>query len=91
VEYILAALATFFNFAIIRWKIQHHRYEDAVLDFIVLLVLSAIFGGYGGMVVAMIASTMISLYLLAKPPTLFSGLIKDFKKAYNDDETKTPT
>ena len=86
-EYLFAALATFFNFAVIRWKIQHKRYDDALLDFTVLLTLSIIFGGYGGMVVAMISSFMISIYLLVYPPTLFSEIVKDFKDAYAESYT----
>jgi hypothetical protein len=60
-----------FNFLVIYAKIRHSRYLDAGLDFILLSVLSVLFGGsYSGLVVATVASAIISLYLLVKPPKI---------------------
>lgn len=58
--------------------------EDAVFDTALFIVMAGMFqGSYGGMVVAMIASLIISVYLWASPPTFFSGetgVLKTFLK-----------
>lgn len=60
-----------FNFLIIYAKIRYKRYLDGSLDFFVLAVLSILFGGsYAGLVVATVASAVVSLFLLAFPPRL---------------------
>jgi len=70
-------LAAAFNFLIILKKIRMERYEDAMMDFGGLVILSYIFGGtLGGMMIATIASAVISFSLLMTPP-LFTS---------NDDE-----
>lgn len=74
-EYMIIAVATFFNFIILKWKFEHERYADLVFDVATLVVISWLFAGtLGGMIVGMIASALISLYLLVFPPKF----MKDF-------------
>ena len=62
-------VATFINFAIIKWKIQKGRYLDVFLDVTVLIAVSYMFiGTMSGLVIGMIASAMMSMYLLVSPP-----------------------
>ena len=69
--YIIIGIATAFNFLIIKWKVEHVRYADATLDVVTLTILSFLFSGsYSGLVVATVASAVISLYLLAFPPRI---------------------
>ena len=85
-EAILIALATAFNALIIKWKLEHSRYEDAALDFTILLSLAMLFGGsMGGMIIATMSSFFVSLYLLASPPKFTksvktSEFLSEFKK-----------
>lgn len=68
-EYLIMGVATFFNFIILLWKFQNGRFADLSFDIATLVVISWLFSGtLGGMIVAMIASAMISLYLIAFPP-----------------------
>jgi len=72
--FLLIGIATAFNLLIIKYKLEHRRYEDATLDAAILFGLAAIFSGsYGGLVVATISSAIISLYLLASPPRFLSS------------------
>lgn len=69
--YITIGIATAFNFLILKWKVEHARYADAALDVFTLTILSFLFSGsYAGLVVATVASALISLYLLAFPPRI---------------------
>lgn len=69
VELIVIGIATAFNFIILKWKFEHERYGDAVLDIGVFFALNWMFGGtMSGMAVAMLASMIVSLYLLGNPP-----------------------
>ena len=85
-EFILIAIVTSFNFLIIKWKVEKKRYEDAALDAAILVILSSFFGGtMGGMIIAVIASFIVSIYFLASPPKFLSsknteGFITEFKK-----------
>jgi hypothetical protein len=70
-ELAIIGVVVAFNFLVIYAKLNHKRYLDAGLDFTLLAVLSILFGGsYAGLVVATIASAIISLYLLVKPPKI---------------------
>lgn len=73
-EYLLIAVATFFNFIILKWKFEHERYADLAFDVATLCAISWLFSGtLGGMIVGMIASALISLYLIAFPPKFLQG------------------
>ena len=70
-ELALLGIATAFNFIVLKMKIESKRYGDATLDIIAILILSFIFGGtLGGMMIAMVASAVISLYLYFYPPRI---------------------
>jgi hypothetical protein len=74
-EALLIGLATAFNFLILKTKIEKSRYQDAIFDAIVLLLLSIMFGGtLGGMVIATIGSAIVSLSLLISPPKFLSNI-----------------
>ena len=83
-EVIAIAIATALNLIIIKWKFEKERYGDASLDILALLALNYMFGGtLGGMVIAMIASAIISTYLFFSPP--------NFDNWETDEETPNPT
>ena len=74
-EYLIIAVATFFNFIILKWKFEHERYADLAFDIATLVCISWLFAGtLGGMIVGMIASALISLYLLAFPPKFLQSI-----------------
>jgi hypothetical protein len=84
---LIIGIATAFNFIIIKWKIEKTRYGDAILDISSILTLAYIFGGtLGGMMVAMIASVIISLYLYKYPPNFLGNknIIKIIKDKYDE-------
>lgn len=70
-EFAVIGIAVAFNFLIIKHKFEKQRYADGTLDVILLAVISLLFAGsFGGLVVATIASAIISLFLLFYPPKL---------------------
>ena len=85
-EALLIGVAASFNFLIIYWKIEHKRYLDAGLDAGILFILSSLFSqSTGGMVIATIASAVVSLVLLIKKPkipvddTRLTEFVSEFK------------
>ena len=79
-EFIIIGIVTAINMIVIISKVKHNRYEDAFFDFTLLLAVVILFSGsYGGMVVAMIASMIISIYLYAYPPQFFRSFVKSRK------------
>ena len=86
-EFILVGMATAFNMLIIKWKLEKERYEDAILDGTILFTLAFTFqGSYGGLVVATIASAVISLYFIAFPPKFAQGLLQKFKDSLKEED-----
>lgn len=70
-EYIFIGIAVAFNFMVIYFKLQRHRYADAILDVSLLAIISFLFAGsFGGLVVATVASAIISCVLFFFPPKL---------------------
>jgi len=70
-ELVIIGITVAFNFLVIYLKIVRKRYVDGALDFAVLGTLSILFGGsYAGLVVATIASAIVSIFLLAYPPNI---------------------
>jgi hypothetical protein len=85
VEALLIGVAASFNFLIIFWKVEKHRYMDAGLDAGILIMLNMIFShSSGGAVIATIASAVASLFLLIKKPTLKidNTRVKDFMEEF---------
>ena len=86
-EALLIGVAASLNFLVIYWKIEHKRFIDAALDGGVLFLLTMMFNqSTGGMVIATIASAVISLFLLIKKPELpipdidAKAFIEEFRK-----------
>lgn len=70
-ELALIGVVVAFNFLVIYAKAMNKRYLDAGLDVILLATVSILFGGsYAGLVVATIASAIISIYLFFSPPRI---------------------
>ena len=62
---IIVGLAIGFNFVILKWKYDHGRHNDLIMDVAVLGILSYLFGGTGeGLAAAMVGGMLVSLYLL---------------------------
>ena len=76
-EFIIIGVVSAINLIVIIHKFKKGRVEDGIFDSVLFVVLASMFAGsYGGMVVAMIASLMISIYLLASPPKFFAAFMK---------------
>lgn len=66
---IVIGIVTAFNLIIFKIKFEQGRYGDLALDFVTFAFLTAFFGHtLGGMMIAMIAGTLVSLYLFIFPP-----------------------
>lgn len=71
--YLIMGIAAAFNVIVIKWKLENSRVGDATLDGGILILLAWVFGGtLGGMVIATVSSAIVSIYLLAFPPKLFT-------------------
>ena len=67
----IIGVITFFNLIILKIKWERERYADLTVDISAIVVLNYFFGGtLNGMTIAMIASFLISLYLLVFPPKI---------------------
>ena len=70
-EFAIIGIAVAFNFLVIKYKLEKKRFADAALDIILLTVVSFLFAGsFGGLVVATVASAIISIVLFIFPPKL---------------------
>lgn len=68
-EVLMIGIVTAINLIILKWKFEQERWGDLVLDVTSLYLLSVMFGNtMSGMVIAMIASAIISTYLYFNPP-----------------------
>ena len=68
-EAVIVALVTVANILIIKWKLEHKRFEDAFFDGGILVVLIMVSGGtLGGLIISTIVSFVISLSFLISPP-----------------------
>lgn len=84
-EYLLIGIVSAFNMLIIKFKLDRKRYEDAIFDTTLMVVLAYLFAGsYGGMVVAMVASLVISIALFISPP-MFTAKARMFLNEQWDD------
>jgi len=76
-EFIIIGIVSALNLIVIVHKFKKNRVEDGIFDSLLFIFMVVVFSGsYGGMVVSMIASLIISIYLWFSPPTIFSTLIK---------------
>lgn len=70
-EFAIIAIAVAFNFLVIKYKFEKKRFADGILDVSLLTIISFLFAGsFGGLVVATIASAIISVFLFFFPPKL---------------------
>ncbi len=73
-ELLVIGIIVALNIIIVMLKVRHSRTADAILDASLLLLVTIVFGGsYAGLVVATVASLIISIYLFLHPPIFFSG------------------
>jgi hypothetical protein len=92
-EFLIIGIVSALNLIIIVSKFKRGRIEDGIFDTGLFAFLTIVFSGsYGGMVVAMIGSFVVSLYLLIRPPTFFRDAMKSktakksiFNKANSSD------
>jgi hypothetical protein len=88
-EYLIIGLVSAFNMLIIKFKLDRKRYEDAVFDTALMLLLAYLFAGsYGGMVVAMVASLVISIFLFISPPRFTGKASKYLTEQWDDFESQ---
>lgn len=91
-EFLILGIVVALNIIIIKMKFERKRHEDAIFDSLLLLGVTVVFGGsYAGLIVGTIASLFISLYLLASPPTFFSGANGVFAEFKKRAKRKRPT
>lgn len=87
-ELLVIGIVVALNIIIILRKFKASRTEDAIFDSILLGGITVVFSGsYAGLVVATVASLLISIYLYARPPTFFSGkngIFSKFKEGLKD-------
>lgn len=70
-EYFIIGIAVAFNFLVIKYKFEKKRIADGLLDVSLLAIISFLFAGsFGGLVVATVASAIISGILFIFPPKL---------------------
>lgn len=81
-EFLIIGVVSALNLIVIVHKFKKGRVEDGIFDSTLFTVMAIMFSGsYGGMVVAMISSLIISIYLWSSPPTFFRKAIKQYPKA----------
>jgi len=76
---LIAGICTAGNILILKVKIERKRYSDALLDGLIFVALGFVFmGTVTGLQIAVIASSVVSLWLWFFPPKEFFG---DFIKS----------
>jgi Mn2+/Fe2+ NRAMP family transporter len=89
-EFLVLGVVVAVNFIIIKMKLDRKRWEDAVFDTGILLIIMALFSGsFAGLIVGSVASLFISLYFFASPPTFFSDKDKGFFKEFLERAKRT--
>jgi hypothetical protein len=75
-EFLIIGIVSALNLIVITHKFRKGRVEDGIFDSLLFGFMAVIFSGsYGGMVVAMISSLIISVYLWASPPKFFKSIV----------------
>lgn len=71
-EFLIIGIVSALNLIVIVHKFRKGRTEDGIFDSALFALMAIMFSGsYGGMVVAMISSLIISIYLWTSPPMFF--------------------
>ena len=74
-EALVIGIATAFNFIVIMFKFKRGRWEDAIFDTLIFIVISYMFAGtISGMSVGMVASAVVSIWLWFDPPEFLQKL-----------------
>lgn len=77
-EFLIIGIVSALNLIVIVHKFKKGRTEDGIFDSVLFSLMAIMFSGsYGGMVVAMISSLIISIYLWTSPPTFFRNALKN--------------
>lgn len=73
-EFLVMGFIVFFDYAILKWKLEKKRYGDFTLDLGMLLIVMTFFHSSTALLmVGMVAQFLMSLYLYISPPKLFIG------------------
>jgi len=89
---IIMGLAAAFNILVIFKKIELKRYQDATFDSAFLVLLTLVFGGsLGGMMVATVASAVISLYFLFNEPKFLSSSSEEEEEEEEEAQSSEPS
>lgn len=87
-ELAIIGIVVALNIVIILNKFRAGRLEDGIFDTALLVLVTVVFmGSYAGLVVATVASLLISIYLWASPPKFFSGtggMLSKLKQGFKD-------
>ena len=68
ISILIFSIAMFGNIVVIYWKIKRGNAPNALLDFVILAILTYIFGGStAGLAIATITSALFSIYLFFDP------------------------
>ncbi len=69
---LIGGLATGLNLIIIKVKLDRKRYSDAILDGGILALVGIVFKStISGLMIGVVASSIVSLYLFFSPPPQF--------------------
>lgn len=70
---VIMGIVSAFNLLIIKWKFEHGRTLDGVLDLASFVVICYLFSASTeALFVGMVASMVVSVYLLISPPKVLS-------------------
>lgn len=74
-EILVLGIIVFFDFAILKWKLEKERYGDFALDLAMLVIVMNFFHGSMAMLqIGMVAQFVMSFYLLMFPPKFLQDL-----------------
>ncbi len=74
-EILILGIIVFFDFAILKWKLEKERYGDFALDLAMLVIVMNFFHGSMAMLqIGMVAQFVMSFYLLMFPPKFLQDL-----------------
>lgn len=91
-EFLIIGIVSALNLIVIVHKFRKGRVEDGIFDSLLFTFMAIMFSGsYGGMVVAMISSLIISIYLWTSPPTFFRKIVakKDIQDMVQSTKTES--
>lgn len=82
-EFLIIGIVSALNVLFIKKKFDKKRYEDGILDLILLVAITIIFSGsYGALVVGMVTSLIISIAFYADPPQFITPIVTKLKDEF---------